>query len=102
MHQLSRGLKYIPKVKKYFNEKWYEDNYMKEMREILYKYRIIYDINNNLLNIKNTFFPIYDNYEPEFTKIYYELVKDLYNVIPRYEESLEWSKFLWEERFRKK
>ena len=31
---LSRGLKDIPKVRKYFNEKWYEENYMKEMRNI--------------------------------------------------------------------
>ena len=96
LHLLARGLKTIPKVKKYFNEKWYEENYMKNMREILYKYPIIYDANDNLLYIKNTYFPIYDNYNPDFTKIYYELVKKLYIDTPRYEESIEWSKFLWE------
>ena len=95
LHLLSRGLKNIPKVKKYFNEKWYEENYMKEMKNILYKYPIIYDSDNNLLFIKNTYFPIYDNYNPDFTKIYYELVKQLYIYLPRYEESIEWSKFLW-------
>ena len=96
LHLLSRGLKTIPNVKKYFNEKWYEDNYMKNMREILYKYPIIYNSDNDLLYIKNTYFPIYDNYNPDFTKIYYELVKKLYINTPRYEESIEWSKFLWE------
>ena len=95
LYLLSRGLKNIPKVKKYFNEKWYEENYMKEMKNILYKYPIIYDTDNNLLFIKNTYFPIYDNYNPDFTKIYYELVKQLYIYLPRYEESIEWSKFLW-------
>ena len=55
LHLLARGLKTIPKVKKYFNEKWYEENYMKDMREILYKYPIIYDKDDNLLYIKNTY-----------------------------------------------
>ena len=35
-------------IKKYFNEKLYEENYMKDIIEILYKYPIIYGINNNL------------------------------------------------------
>ena len=96
LHLLSRGLKDIPKVKKYFDEKWYEENYMKEMKEILYKYPIIYGEDSNLFYIKDIYFPIYDNYNPKFTKIYYELVKQLYLNIPRYEESIEWSKFLWE------
>ena len=69
---------------------------MKGMKNILYKYPLIYDINNNLLFIKSIYFPIYDNYNSDFTKIYYELVKQLYVSIPRYEESIEWSKFLWE------
>ena len=33
------------------------------MREILYKYPIIYNAENDLLYIKDTYFPIYDNYE---------------------------------------
>ena len=33
LHLLARGLKTIPKVKKYFNEKWYEENYMKKKNE---------------------------------------------------------------------
>ena len=101
LHLLSRGLKNIPNVKKYFNEKWYEENYMKDMKEILYKYPIIYDTDNNLLYIKNTYFPIYDNYNQDFTKNYYDLVKQLYIDTPRYEESIEWSKFLWEKDLEK-
>ena len=101
LHLLSRGLKNIPNVKKYFNEKWYEENYMKDMKEILYKYPIIYDTDNNLLYIKNTYFPIYDNYNQDFTKNYYDLVKHLYIDTPRYEESIEWSKFLWEKDLEK-
>ena len=42
-------------------KKLYEENYMKNMIEILYKYPIIYGINNNLLYINNIYFPIYDN-----------------------------------------
>ena len=96
LHLLSRGLKYIPKVKKYFDEKWYEENYMNEMKNILYKYPIIYDVNNDLSYIKNIFFPIYDTYIIDLTKTYYSLVKELYINVPRYEESIEWSKYLWE------
>ena len=39
-------------IKKYLNEKLYEENYMKNKIGILYKYPIIYGINNNLLYLK--------------------------------------------------
>ena len=55
-------------IKKYFNEKLYEENYMKNKIGILYKYPIIYGINN-------IYFPIYDNYNHQFTKNNYVLVK---------------------------
>ena len=96
IHLLSRGLQNIPKVKKYFDEKWYEENYMNEMKNILYKYPIIYDINDELSYIKNIDFPIYDSYIIELNRTYYRLVKELYINVPRYEESIEWSKYLWE------
>ena len=93
---LTRGLKEIPKVNKYFDKKWYEQNYMSKMKEILYKYPIIYNNNNELSLIKDIYFPIYDKADQEFTKMYYKLVKELYKNVPRYEESIEWSKYLWE------
>ena len=96
VHLLSRGLKDIPKVKKYFNENWYEENYMKNMRDILLKYPLIYNTNNELSYIKDIYFPIYDKDNENFTRIYYKLVKELYINVPRYEESIDWSKYLWE------
>ena len=93
MHLLSRGLKDVPQVNKYFDKIWYEENYMKNMREILYKYPIIYDANNELAFIKDIYFPIYNKNDD--TKIYYKLVKELYVDVPRYEESIYWSKFIW-------
>ena len=95
LHLLSRGLKDINKLNKYFDEKWYEDNYIKEMRKILCKYPIIYDLKNNLSLIKNIFIPIYSNYNNDFTKLYYEIVKELFENIPRYQESINWSKYIW-------
>ena len=65
------------------------------MREILYKYPIIYNANNELALIKDIYFPIYDQYDDTFTRTYYKLVKELYVNVPRYEESIKWSKFLW-------
>ena len=96
LHLLSRGLKTIPKVNKYFDKKWYEENYMKNMRNILCKYPIIYNTKNELSYIKDIYFPIYDLYNNNYTKIYYKLIKELYINVPRYEESIQWSKFLWE------
>ena len=97
LHLLSRGLKDINKLNKYFDEKWYEDNYIKEMRKILYKYPIIYDLKNNLSLIKNIYIPIYSNYNNDFTKLYYEIVKELFEYIPRYQESINWSKYIWKD-----
>ena len=65
------------------------------MRKILYKYPLIYDININLSLIKDIYIPIYDKYDNNFTTKYYELVKELFAIVPRYEESIEWSKFIW-------
>ena len=96
LHLLTKGLKDIKKINKYFDEKWYEDNYIKEMRKIIYKYPIIYDLKNNLSFIKNIYIPIYSNYNNEFTKLYYEIVKELFEYIPRYQESINWSKYIWE------
>jgi len=97
LHLLSRGLKDISKLNKYFDEKWYEDYYIKEMRKILCKYPIIYDIKNNLSLIKNIYIPIYSNYNNDFTKLYYEIVKVLFENIPRYQESINWSKYIWKD-----
>ena len=96
LHLLTRGLNTTPKVDKNFDKNWYEENYINLMRNILYKFPIVYDKNNNLSLIKNIFFPIYDNYDNNFTKSYYELVKELFDYVPRYKESIEWSKCLWE------
>ena len=65
------------------------------MRKILCKYPIIYDLKNNLSLIKNIFIPIYSNYNNDFTKLYYEIVKELFENIPRYQESINWSKYIW-------
>ena len=101
LHLLSRGLKYIPNVKKYFDRKWYEENYMKNMRIILEKYPIIYNANNELSLIKDIYFPIYDLYNENYTRTYYKLIKELYISVPRYEESIQWSKYLWEKGLEK-
>ena len=37
LHLLARGLKYVPKVNKYFDKNWYEDIYMLDMRNIIYE-----------------------------------------------------------------
>ena len=102
LHLLARGLKYIPNVNRYFDKKWYEDNYMKDMRNILLKYKIIYNTNNELSYINDIYFPIYDQYNDEnYTKTFYYLIKVLFINVPRYEESIQWSKYLWEQGLEK-
>ena len=102
LHLLTRGLKYIPKVNRYFDKKWYEDNYMKDMRNILLKYKIIYNTNNELSYINDIYFPIYDQYNDEnYIKTFYYLIKVLFINVPRYEESIQWSKYLWEQGLEK-
>ena len=97
LHLLARGLKNVPLVNKYFDKKWYEDIYMLDMRNILYKYPIIYNENNELSYIKDIYFPIYDLYNDiNYIKSFYKLMKELYNNVPRFEESINWSNNLWE------
>ena len=96
LHLLARGLKSTPKVDKDFDKVWYEENYIKEMRNILYKIPIVYDKHDDLSFIKELFFPIYDNYNSNFTQSYYEIVEELFVHIPRYKESIDWSQCLWE------
>ena len=98
LHLLARGLKYVPKVNKYFDKKWYEEIYMSDMRKILCKYPIIFNTDNDLSLIKDIYFPIYDLYDDKnYTETLYKLVKELYKDVPRYNESIKWSKYLWEE-----
>ena len=102
LHLLAIGLKYVPKVNKYFDKKWYEENFMNDMRNILLKYPIIYNSNNELAYIKDIYFPIYDLYNHDnYMKSYYYLIKELYINVPRYNESIEWSKYLWEKNLEK-
>ena len=102
LHLLARGLKCVPKVNRYFDKKWYEEHYMNDMRNILLKYPIIYNTNNELSYIKDIYFPIYDLYNDDnYMKTFYYLVKELFVNVPRYNESIEWSKFLWEKNLEK-
>ena len=102
LHLLARGLKLVPKVNRYFDKKWYEEHYMNDMRNILLKYPIIYNTNNELEYIKNIYFPIYDLYNDDnYMKTFYYLIKELFVNVPRYEESIEWSKYLWEKNLEK-
>ena len=102
LHLLARGLKHVPKVNKYFDKKWYEDIYMLDMRNILCKYPIIYNTKNELSYIKDIYFPIYDLYDDiNYIKTFYKLMEELYINVPRYEESIYWSKYLWEKDLEK-
>ena len=102
LHLLARGLKDVPKVNRYFDKKWYEDNYMLDMRNILLKYPIIYNTQGELCCIKDIFFPIYDVYDDEkYMKTFYYLIKELFINVPRYKESINWSKYLWEKDLEK-
>ena len=52
---------------------------MKDMRNILLKYPIIYNSNDELSFIKDIYFPIYDsNNNENYMKTFYYLIKDLY------------------------
>ena len=103
LHLLSRGLKNVPNVDKYFDKQWYQKYYMEDMRNILRKYPLIYTNDKELFNIKDIYFPIYEldkveeKNQKDYTQTYYKLIKELYINVPRYEESKEWSEYLWVE-----
>ena len=89
MHLLSRGLKNVPNVDKYFDKQWHQKYYMEDMRNILRKYPLIYTNDKELFNIKDIYFPIYEldkveeKNQKDYTQTYYKLIKELYINVPR-------------------
>lgn len=94
LYILIRGINSVPTVKKYFYENWYLENYMKPLRTIFMKYEVVLT-EDGLKKIEDVYFPIYLKNDENYTKEFYKFVKELYKIVPTYEESLKWSKMLW-------
>ena len=123
LYRLLRGLKELPKVEKYFDNEWYYKNYILPMRDIISKTNIVNKVNGKKDSIQNTYFPIYrkkedflsieereqlkdskenDEQYKNYLKDYHKFCKLLFKEIPEFEESINWSEYLWKEGLEEK
>ena len=97
LHILTRGLKEIPKVARDFDPNWYKKNVMIPYRSVLLKYSIVYtDV--GIKTIDEVFIPIYPfGKSIEYKKEYHFFTQAFFGIVPRFEESIEWSNRIWNE-----
>jgi len=94
-YSLARGLQSIPNVNRYFDRKWYYDNFILPMRNILLKYPIVWD-GTEYNNLADVYLPKYDKNDKDYKSQAYNFISQLYNPIPTYEDSLIIEKTIWE------
>ncbi|ORX55846.1 hypothetical protein BCR36DRAFT_581012 [Piromyces finnis] len=91
---LARGLQSIPSVTRFFNRKWYSDNFIKPMRDILIKYPVVWN-GIRYIELTNVYFPITNNIYSNRKEAYGYISKIYNNVVPTYEESINFNKYIW-------
>jgi len=92
---LTRGLCTTPYVTRFFDSIWYEENYIKPMKNILLKYPIVWN-GNEYIKFTDGFIPII-NYNTEDSKRKaFDIISQLYHgKVPTYDESINIDKNIW-------
>ena len=97
-HLLLQGITNVPNVTKFFDSKWYEQNFIIPMREILLNFPIIWN-GNKYIKITETFIPKINSYTKKDVqqKAYDFIAKICDNEVPTFEQSLIFENILWDD-----
>ena len=94
-HYLFQGLKNVPNDSINFDSKKFIDIFQTPIKNILIKYDVI-TVNNEKKKIHDVIFPSYSGLNQNFIQRYHELLTKFYpNQIPNFQESIQWSQFIW-------
>ena len=94
LHILSHGLKEMPNVDRDFDGKWYYKNMMLPCRNVLKKYPLI-NTKNGMKKLNEVFFPLYEKNDNKYKEEFYKYVEHLFGILPVFEESIAWSRYIW-------
>jgi len=93
-YSLARGLQSIPNVNKFFDRKWYYDNFILPMRNILLKYPIVWN-GTQYFKLSDVFLPKFSKNDKNYVKQAYNFIFQLYKSVPTYEDSLIIERTIW-------
>jgi len=96
---LTRGLCEIPEEKEInnFDCIWYEENFIKPMRNILIEYPIVWN-GQDFIELSNIYLPNVSCYEIQYRKEAYTLISQFYNhQVPTFEETLNFENNIWKD-----
>ena len=92
---LTRGLCTTPYVTRFFDSIWYEENYIKPMRNILLEYPVVWN-GNEYIKFTDVFIPIINYDVEDDKKKAFNIISQLYHgKVPTYEESINIDKNIW-------
>ncbi|ORX79571.1 hypothetical protein BCR32DRAFT_300799 [Anaeromyces robustus] len=91
----ARGLRSIPNITRFFNQKWYKHSFIDPMRKILLSFPIIMNEKGEYKTIPEIYVPNYDYEENKNKRKIYEFIAQLFNVVPSYDESINLEKYIW-------
>ncbi|KAG4104427.1 hypothetical protein H8356DRAFT_1369783 [Neocallimastix lanati (nom. inval.)] len=95
---LTRGLNKLPKGIKFFDYKWYEEKFIRLMRDILINYPIVWNGKQHVkITNANVNLPMIKKYEEKnIQKEAYYLISQIYeNKVPTFEESINFENHIW-------
>eukprot|EP00833_Pecoramyces_ruminatium_P012595 jgi/Orpsp1_1/1186627/evm.model.d7180000052101.1 len=92
---LTRGLCTVPYVTRFFDKIWYEENYIKPMRNILLEYPVVWN-GEEYIKFTDVFIPIINYDTEDDKKKAFNIISQLYHgKVPTYEESINIDKNIW-------
>ena len=94
---LARGLAIVPYITRFFDSKWYKENFMIPMREILLEFPLVWN-GKQYIKLTHIYLPIINIYSHnEVQKSAYAFISKICdNNVPTFEESKNLEKYIWE------